>query len=123
MIDSVSLFAKKYLWSKPLFLLVTIASLCTFGYVIFSIQGDVQDIYLIPTTLCLLWSLSCWLMLSFLPNVPSKISQQHSFILRLKNGIVRSGYYLFALIFILLTVLIMVLTIKLLGVWYTDFHL
>lgn len=121
MIDTLRVLSQKFLWLKTLFVFLSFASLCTITYVIFYVHGNSQDIYLMPSIVCLLWSLSWWLLLSCFPHVPPKSPPQQAFIVRLKNGIIRSVYYLAVLLFIVLSLLMVILTIKLLTVWYIEY--
>lgn len=122
MIDSLRLFSKKFTWLKPLLLLITAASICIFVYVIFFVSGSAQDIYLVPSIVSLLWVLMCWLILAVFPEVPAQLDKRQGFILRLKNGMMRCAYYLFSLIFVVLTLLILILTLKIFAVWYIEFY-
>ncbi len=122
MIDYLSASSKNLLWLKPLLLLTTGAAFIVFGYVMLFVDGTEKDIYLIPCIVSVLWSLICWLILSFFPNVPSRVSKQQRFTVRIKNTIVRGIYYLILLVFFILSVLVLVLTFKLLNVWRIEFY-
>ena len=121
MIDYLRVFSKNFIWLKPLFYLTTAAAFILFGYVIFIEQGTDKDVYIIPSIVGLLWSLVCSLLLSVFPYVPPKPDQQQPFPRRLKIGLTRAGYHIGSLIFCVLSVSVILLTLKLLNVWRTDF--
>ena len=122
MIDYLSTFSKKTMWLKPLFLFITVVATIVFGYVLFTGNGTGGNIYIIPSIVTVLWSLICWCMLSFFPNVPPKVGKQQKNRVRLKNSIVRGSYYVVSYCFIILNVLVLLLTLKLLSVWRVDFY-
>jgi len=123
MIDYLSTLSKKLIWLKPLFLLTTIGAFIVFGYVMLFVNGTKRDIYLIPCIISFLWSLTCWLILSFIPYVPDIANRQQRFVARITTAIVRGGYYLLSLVFVLLSLFIFALTFKLVNVWRVQFFI
>ncbi len=123
MIDYFSAFSKKFIWLKSLFLITTLTSFIVFGMVIFFATGTGKDIYVIPSIVSVLWSLICWLILAFFPNVPPVVNKQQHILSRLKNTIIRGNYYFILLIFAVLSMLVLLLTLKLLNVWLVDFFI
>jgi len=121
MIDHLRALSKKFLWLKPLFLITTAAAFILFGYVVLIEEGSGKDVYLIPCLIGLLWSLVCSLLLSVFPYVPPKSDQQKRFPERLKTWLVRGAYHIGALMFCVLSVLVVWLTLRLLNVWRADF--
>jgi len=121
MIDHLSTFSKKVIWLKPLFLIIIAAALIVFGYAVFLVDGADKDVYIIPAIVGVLWSLVCSLLLSFFPYVPSKPDRQERIIKRLKIRLVRGAYHIGSLLFCVLSVSAVWLTLKLLGIWHTDF--
>lgn len=120
MIDNISTFSKRFTWLKPLFILAAVASFIVFGLVVFFVNGAEQDIYIIPSIVTFLWSLTCWLILAFFPNVPPAVDKQQSITSRLKNSITRGNYCLILLIFIVLSIGILLLTFKLVNIWLVE---
>ena len=122
MIDHLSVFAKKVIWLKPLIFLTTVAALIVFAYVVFFASGADKDVYVIPCIVSVLWSLVCWLLLSLFPYVPPMAEKQERFSIRLKTALVRGAYHICSLLFVLLSVVVLLLTFKLLNVWRVDFY-
>ena len=121
MIDYLSEFSKKLVWLKPFFLLTTVIAFIIFGYVVLLEQGSGKDVLIIPSIIGMLWSLVCLFLLLVFPYVPSKADKQLHYVKRLKTRFIRAGYHIGAVIFVLLSVLVFWLSLKLLSVWYTDF--
>jgi len=121
MIDHLSAFSKKVVWLKPQFFLTTTAALIVPSYVVLFEQGLDKDVYIIPSVLGVLWSLVCSLLLLVFPYVPPKPDKQLRFFKRLKVRCTRAGYHIGSLVFVLLTVSVVWLTLRLLNVWHADF--
>ena len=121
MIDHLRAFSKKIIWLKPVFFLATGAACIVFGYVVIFEQENDKDIFIIPSIVGALWSLVCSLLLLVFPYVPTKPDKQLDFFKRFKVLCVRAGYHLASLVFVLMSISVVVLTFKLLNVWYADF--
>ncbi|NNK95251.1 MAG: hypothetical protein HKP41_12950 [Desulfobacterales bacterium] len=121
MIDHLSAFSKKAVWLKPVFFIAAAAALIVFGYVVLVEQGVDKDVYIIPSIVVVLWSLVCFLLLSFFPYVPPKPDKQLRLSERLKIRLARGVYHLGSWIFCVMSVSVVWLTIKLLNVWRADF--
>lgn len=119
MIDYLSAFTKKTIWLKPLIVFTIVAALILFGCVVFFSNDADNDVYIVPSLVCVLWSLVCWLLLSIFPHVPPP-EKQKSFFSRVKTSMVRIAYYILAMIFILLSGFMTLLTVKLLNVWIVE---
>ena len=120
MVDLFSALTKKIYWAKPLAIILAIgfAGLLIYS-IIFRNTGD-PDIFLIPSVIGLLWSL---LLLSFtttFSNLPSKPRSDEKLIKRIKARIMRGFYYIIGLIFLVLTVAIIFLSLKIFGIWHEN---
>ena len=121
MIDYLSAFSRKVVWLKPLFFCTTIAAIILFAYLVLSGNSADTEVYIIPSIVGLLWSLVCLILLFAFPHVPPQPESQQRFYSRLKTRLARGCYYIFALLFIVLSTSAVLLTFKLLNVWRTDF--
>ena len=120
MIDNISKLSKKVIWARPIAYLMVVGFIALFGYsVIFRNAGD-TDVYLIPSVLGLIWSLLLVAITLIFPNVPSKVNSNDKFFKRIKVGLQRGVYYLIGLLFLILTIAIIVLSIKTFGIWRED---
>ena len=121
MIDHLSVLSRKVVWLKPLFFLTTVAAFIVFGYVVLIGKSADKEVYIIPCVIGVLWSLVCLLLLSAFPHVPPKPDMQMRFCNRLKIRLVRCGYYIFSLVFVVLSASAFLLSFRLLNVWRADF--
>lgn len=121
MIDHLSVLSRKFYWLKPLFFLTTVAAFIAFGYVVLIERSADKEVYIIPCVVGVLWSLVCLLLLSIFPHVPPKTDMQKRFYKRLRVKLVRGCYYIFLLVFVVLSASAFLLTFRLLNVWRADF--
>jgi fatty acid desaturase len=121
MIDRLREFAKQVIWLKPLLFIAVAASCIVFGYVVLFEENAEKDIYIIPSIVGMLWSLVCLFLLSVFPYVPPRPDKKLRFSKRLKIRLTRVGYHLGSLIFCVLSASVVLLTLKLLNVWHSDF--
>ena len=121
MIDHLSAFSKKAVWLRPFFLITAAAAIIVFGYVVLVEESAEKDVYLIPSIIAVLWSLVCWVLLSFFPHVPPRPDQHQRFSKRLKIRLARGFYHLGSWIFCALSAAIVWLTVRLLSVWFADY--
>ena len=121
MIDSLRKLSKKAVWLKPVLLIASFAAFIVFGFVVLFTSGADKDIYIIPSIVCLLWSLSLWLLLSIFPHVPQRADRKDKFYRRFKIGAVRAAYHMVALVFLLISIFTIFLSLKLGNVWRRDF--
>lgn len=117
MIDYLSVFSKKIIWLKPLFVITTVAAIVVFSYVIFFAPGTDKDVYIIPCIVSVLWSLVCWIALSLFPHVPPVVDKQQHLSIRLKVGMVRCAYHVVSFVFVFLSAFLLLITLRLLSVW------
>ena len=121
MIDRLSAFSQKAVWLKPFLIITAAAAFIVCGYVVFIEPDADKEVFIIPSIVVVLWSLVCFLLLSFFPYVPPKPEKQQRLSKRLKIRLVRGGYHLGSWVFCVLSGAVVWLTIRLLSVWVTDF--
>ena len=121
MIDRLRAFSLRAVWLKPLSFLTAVAAAGVFAYVVLNDDGVNRDVFIIPSIILGLWSLVSALMLSIFPYVPPKPENQERLPRRLKIRLVRGAFHLGAWLLCGLSVAVVLLTIKLLGVWNADF--
>jgi len=121
MIDKFSKLSKKIYWVKPIAYIMVVGFIGMFGYaIIFRNAGD-TDVFVIPSILGVFWSLLLISFTSIFPNVPSITnSDEHSLKpirMRLKRGI----YNIIGLVFLILSVALIFISLKTLGIWREDY--
>ena len=117
MIDRLAKISSRLYWLKPIGFIFSSGFLLLFGYsVLFRSAGE-MDVYLIPSILGTLWSLLLISIIYIFPNVPSVPSADVNYIDKVKIRLKRSLYYLMGLIFLVLSIAIILLSLKMLGIW------
>ncbi|ALS98382.1 hypothetical protein [Lacimicrobium alkaliphilum] len=118
MIDRLKVFSNKFQWLKPLALIIGGISLAVFlyGFLCKSCFWA-MDQYLIPAGISLLWSGALYWFLVAFPDVPDKPSPDERFFSKLSVRFKRFVYLLFALTGLVLTMAIVVFTVRGLRIW------
>ena len=121
MIDRLRVLSAKIVWLKPVSYILAVSALFVFGYVVVFVQGQVKDFYLIPSVLALLWSIMLSILLFMFPFVPKKPDRGLFFFQRFKIRAVRGFYHLASIVFVSLSLIVVLLTLRLLNVWRLDY--
>jgi hypothetical protein len=87
---------------------------------LFNVDYFDSDILLIPSLLGVLWSSLYFILLNFFIFIPSKPSNEVKFFVKIKMRLLRGIYYLFGIVFIVLTFSVLIISVKLLNVWRTQ---
>jgi hypothetical protein len=82
-------------------------------------HGD--DLYLIPSVVGILWAIATYTFVVGFSAVPPRADSSWGLFRRLKRKIVRMGYWLMAVAFIGTSVGVVVVSYRLLAVWFRDF--
>ncbi len=120
MLEKLSAIAIKLVWALPLVRFLLVASLCLFFLAVFELTGIESKVYLIPSVLGLLWSVLLLCLLITFPEIPKKLSKESKFIAKTKNRIKLGIYYFLALLFIILSIVITILSFRIIQVWLAD---
>jgi len=121
MIDSLEIVAKRFRWSKPLVFMIGLVFLSLFFGSIFGLSGISSDIYLIPSVLGVIWSALFFFLVSTYSYIPPKPTNGTKFFFRVKVHFKRGIYHVLGVVFILLTIAVISLSFKMLGVWRNEF--
>ncbi len=121
MLSTLGSLSRLLRWTKPVVLLLGIASFSLFIATLFQLAGIETDIYLMPSVLGVLWSLLFFFLLSTFPHVPPKPDKELSWFKRLKVRLQRGIYYLLGTLFIILTLAAIRITFSMLGIWGDTF--
>ena len=120
MIDSFQKLAKRMWWIKHIAVVGGVIFLGLLAAIIFSVDSRLDDQYLIPSILGLLWSWSLYVFISTFQVIPEKADGGGTFFRQVRQRIHRSWYWLIALIFAGTTVAALLLTLKLVSIWMAD---
>ena len=121
MIESLVGLSKRLFWMKPIIFLIGIGFFGLFLYTLLSTNAIEKDVYLIPSVLGTIWSLLFMSLVSMFSNVPSKPVPSEVFFTKLKIRFKRGLYHCLGALFIVLTIAVIVLSIKMFGVWRADY--
>jgi hypothetical protein len=88
--------------------------------IVFSDSGE-NDRYLIPSAVGVLWSLSTYVFIRTFESVPEKAEKTKGFWRRLGRRLHRGWYWLLAFVFIGSTVAAVLLTMRLVSIWFKDY--
>ena len=122
MIDIFAELSKRIYWVKPIAYVMGVGFVGLFGYaIIFRNAGD-TDVFLIPSVLGVIWSLLLISIITVFPNVPSKPSSDDKFFKRLKIRLKRGMYHLLGILLLILSITIILLSLKTFGIWRADYY-
>jgi len=122
MIDGLSKIAVKIKWAKPFINAILFICVCIFIFIIFgSTSFAADDTYLIPSLTALIWSLLACSFLYTFPYVPDKTTKNDSFIKCLKIRLLRSYYYLLAIIAALSCFAVFILSFRMITIWLRSY--
>lgn len=117
MLDYLNSISYKIAWTKPISLLMGFLFIILFFLSIFDVDNFQNDTFLIPSILGLLWSAVLFNFITIFNQLPSTPTRDIKFLKRLKIQLLRFMLYILRLIFIVLTVIVAWLSLRLFGVW------
>lgn len=121
LIDRLSKWAGRVQWLFPFAVLIAVACAIAAGVIILSSTHHADDRYLLPALVGLLWSLNACAFIVGFRTVPGPAEGSDGGVLRIRHGMRRARYRLLALAFVGTTVAVIVITFKLLSLWWREF--
>ena len=122
MIDKLRAASLKLQWLQPIAMVLAIAALGVFVYVIFGAAGIAKDdYYLIPSAVILLWCLLICAILYGFPHVPERASKELGVFKRLAISALRFYFTILALTCLATTIAVAVVTFKILNIWLKNY--
>ena len=121
MLEFLSSISKKLVWTKPITLMITLIFVIILLSSIFNVGYFKDDIYLIPSLVGALWAGLLFNLVHVFPHLPQKPNTDIALLSRLKLRLMRFIFSFLALGFLILTVAVVILSFKLLGIWRGDF--
>ena len=109
--------AKALLPLKSVWLVLIFVFGAAFALNIFGIDPIAKDVYLIPILIGLLWSLLLYSFVGLFQEIPATASPKESFVQRFKARFRRGLYWLLGLFTVVVSISVVVVTIRLFGVW------
>jgi hypothetical protein len=80
-----------------------------------------DDLFLIPSIVGLLWSLTTYALLSSFHHISRAPNKNDRFFLRIKLRLKRIWYWALGVLFLGATATAMVVSVRLINIWYKDF--
>ena len=115
---SIAVAGKRF---KPFAVFIGIVAITIIGLEVLGIIGTSdEDFLLVPSIVVLLWAIVLWTILHSFPGVPEKLDKSARFFKRIKSKMARLFYYLLAMLFVVTTVMVILLSFKLLRIWYGE---
>lgn len=121
MLERLSAVSKRLYWTKPIAVLLGLVFISLFVTSLLGLAGFDTDTLLIPSLLGALWSTLYYILLAIFPSVPVILGKELTFMTRIKVRLQRGMYYVLAIMLITLTIVILLLSFRLLGIWRTEF--
>ncbi len=121
MIDRFRVLAQRLSPATPGFVAAAAVCFVAFWCVLLGTSPRVQDRYLVPLLLGLLWSLSAWSFVLNFKTVPDPAAAAVGVFERLQRRLQRVWCWLLALLFAATTGALLVLSFRVLAIWYRDY--
>ena len=121
MLDTLSAMAIRSNWAKPVALIIGLMFLSTLLLSIFGFSFFKDDIYLIPSLVGALWSGLLFSFINIFPSLPKKPNEGLAFFPRIKIHLTRFIFSLLAFAFLAFSLVLILLSFKLFGIWRADF--
>ena len=87
---------------------------------LFDIGYFIEEVYLIPSLAGFMYSVLFFILLNAFTNIPRQSDKKVALFTRIKIWFLRMGYRILACIFLLMSIAGIVLSVRLLGVWYAS---
>lgn len=95
--------------------------LITVTTIIFVSNSQKGDFFVIPSVVGLVWSMTTYSFLVYFRTVPEKSDQSWNFIKRMKRRILRAGYWIMGMLFIVTTIGAIFVSFRMLNIWVRDY--
>ena len=82
---------------------------------------ELDDLYLIPSVIALLWAMSCYFFIVTFCSIPKKPDDSLPLFARLKQKAGRGWYWLIGVLFTVTTLSAMAVTYRMVYVWLKDY--
>ena len=82
---------------------------------------ELDDLYLIPTVIALLWAISCYFFIVTFCSIPKRPDDSLPLFARLKQKAGRGWYWLIGVLFIITTLSAIAVTYRMISVWLKDY--
>ncbi len=122
MIDLFSKIATALQFLRLPIIVLGVTCLAVMITAIFGSKSHADDYYLIPSAVGLLWSIGTYSFIINFNSVPQCADPSWGVFRRMKRHIVRAGYLLLGIVFVVLTTGIVFVSFRIVSIWLTDFN-
>jgi hypothetical protein len=120
MLETLSSISSRLRWLRPIVVIIGLVCLGIFSSSLFDVGYFIEEVYLIPSLACFIWSILLFIMLNAFVNIPIKSVEKVGFFTKIKHWLVKLGYSMLSVIFLLMTVAGIFLSFKLSSVWFAN---
>lgn len=117
MLRKLKHFAIRYAALRVPALLMALLMIPVILWILFTSHTQAQDIYLIPALVPFAWLLLLYAMLSLFPAIPDRASRELPWYERFPIAWRRGLYGVLAVMMLLVTLSLVVITLQLMGAW------
>jgi len=117
MLESLQTYARRFYAARQPLLLLILATLAGLALILLFSGSHTQDMLMIPLLLLFIWVTMLFSCINLFAHVPRPANEETGWLSRLGRKLKRSVFYLFALIFLLISVGLVVTTFQLVMVW------
>jgi fatty acid desaturase len=121
MIDILTHIAKALQFLRLPAVAIGLLCLAIMTTIIIRSNSHEGDLYLIPSVVGILWSVTTYGFLVNFHSVPHKADRSWRFFRRLKRNIARAGYWLMGVLFIGTTLGALLVSYRLIRIWLKDY--
>ena len=89
--------------------------------IIFGSKSQEGNYFAIPSFVGMVWSLNTYSFLVYFRTVPVKSDQSWNFIRRMKRRILRAGYLIMGVLFIVTTIGAIFVSSRMIRIWFRDY--
>ena len=100
---------------------VGLISLVSMVVIIFVSESNEGDRFIIPSFVGLLWAMSTYAFIVTFRAVPEKAGKTLRFFSKLKHNIYRGWYWFISVVFLGTTVVVILLTYRMVSIWLRDY--
>ncbi|MFK8016356.1 MAG: hypothetical protein AB8G17_13060 [Gammaproteobacteria bacterium] len=101
--------------------IIGVLFLALFVVSVFAPGGMDGDVFLMPSVVGVLWTSLFFVLVSGFAVIPEKPAAGTRFFARVKIRLKRGAYHLLALIFVVLSIAVVAMSVRMLGIWMREF--
>jgi hypothetical protein len=121
MIDNLQRLAQRIQWLRLPSAVVGAAGLVVLAVAVFILEPDLGDRYIIPGFVGLFWGMSTYAFIVAFRSAPRKSSNTVGVFRKLAHRLHRCWYGFLSVVFLVATVAVIVVTVRMLSIWLSVY--